>query len=282
MPIDYSIADDIIELSFGKFDKRSTKLKFPVPGSLSKNISALIEGQDQTLSHANVSMLATASVEMWHRAVHSFLWSVALTNSSPLWASVTGYYSSHFVMRALAYSMGIIKSFRKRKAVQITFSGGQCVCTILEDRYKKKGEHEFYWMVVKEYPAFSSNDLFRKNNITSSRSDSYHRTYANYTDHINSFVPLDLPEREHIKETVERISRIRVNSITNTAIELDAYPDVRNVQILAYQRIIAYRDFFDQKLSANRFWQAHRTPNWCRDTMLYQVETQGLEAPAHS
>lgn len=279
MPIDYTEADRICELTFGKFRAATLGLGFSPHGLLSQKIVDLINGKIATLPHNEAHILATASVEMWHRSIHSFLWAIALTDRSPLWASITGYYASHFVMRAFAYSMGIFKSFCLHKAIQITLQSGHCVATVLEGKKYQKGEHSFYWMAVKDHPNLNSNPLFRDNYERDPKSDSAHRTYANYMDHINSFVPLDLLERDHIKETVERISRIRVNSITNTAIELGVYPDVKTVQILAYQRIIAYRDFFDQKLSDNRFWQAHRTPNWCRDTMLYQVETQSLEVP---
>ncbi len=279
MPIDYTEADRVLELSFGKFSsRRSLGLGFPRRGSLSNMVSNLIGKQDATLQHRDAHLLASASVEMWHRAIHSFLLSVAVTDHSPLWASVAGYYSSHFIMRAFAHSMGLFKSFTRRAAVQVVRRNGSFYCDQLETGLNQ-GEHLFYWRVVSEHPAFEHNGLFRTNNIRSSKSESFHRTTANYTDHLNDFTSLAFPNEEDMKDSVQRISRIQVNLGTSPSIELDGFPDIINVQVLAYQRIIAYRDFFDQKLSANRFWQAHRTPNWCRDTMLYQVETQSLEVP---
>ncbi len=278
MPVDYSVADRITELSFGSFSRRpSLGLGFPPRGSLSKKIVELIDGEIATLPDNEAHMLATASVEMWHRAIHSFLLSVAVTDRSPLWASVAGYYSSHFVMRAFAYSMGLLKSFKGRAAVQIVLIGDDLCCERLTENKYNKGEHEFCWMVVSEHPAIEPNTLFRTNSIRASKSDSFHRTTANYTDHINSFARLAFPEEESMKESVQRISRMRGDLGANPSIELNGYPDIINVQILAFQRIVAYRDFFDQKILDNRFWKAHRTPQWCRDTMLYQMEAPGLE-----
>ncbi len=279
MPIDYSISDNIRKLSFGKFSaRRSLGLGFPPHGSLSRIIRDLMNGTIKTSDHSDAHMLATASVEMWHRAIHSFLLSVAVTDRSRLWASVAGYYSSHYVMRAFAYSMGLFKSFIEGAAIQVVILDENLSCLKLEGEKYKKGEHSFYWMVVKEHPAIRPNALFRINPPKSEKSESFHRTTANYTDHVNDFTRLVFPDGASMRESVQRISRMRRNLDTNSSIELNGYPDVINVQILAFQRIIAYRDYFDQKVSDNRFWKAHRTPQWARDTMLYQVESTGLEA----
>src|SRR5437660_12593671 len=119
MPIDYSAVDPVLGLSFAKLDRPAAKLDFPQPGTLARLFSHLIKsgGAEAALPHQNSSMLATAGVEMWHRAIHSFLWSIALTERSPMWASVLGYYASHFVMRAFAHAMGIFKSFTERRVV---------------------------------------------------------------------------------------------------------------------------------------------------------------------
>src|SRR5882672_5891282 len=152
MPIDYSSADRVLELSFGKLNKNSARMDFPEPGTLSNVFSALLDSSGAAavvLPHDQCQMLASASVEMWHRAIHSFLWSVALTEASPLWASVSGYYSSHFVMRAFAYALGIYKSFIKKKGIQIVLGQGQFILSEVET---KDGEHPFYWKVVHSHP----------------------------------------------------------------------------------------------------------------------------------
>jgi len=223
MPIDYISADRVFELSFGKFDKRHAKMNFQEPGTLSKCFSPLIsEWKDDpaaapTLSHQHSPMLASAGVEMWHRAIHSFLWSVTMTKSSPLWSSVTGYYASHFVMRAFAHSMGIFRSFIRQTAFQVVVQSGHFVCTRLPDR---GGEHAFYWKVVKGHPRLVSNPLFRENNEREDnrkedQSDVLHRNFANYADHLDSFTALDFSTtKEVLSERVERISRIRRCSVT--------------------------------------------------------------------
>ena len=277
MPIDYSTTNRVVELSFGKLDKPSAKLDFPKPGTLSQHFSALLQKAGTgscTLSHQQSPMLASAGVEMWHRAIHSFLWSLALTERSPLWASVSGYYASHFVMRAFAHSMGIFKSFTQRKAIQVLMDKGQFVCSPLES---KDGEHAFYWKAVKGHPTLSPNPLFRENSERDSKSDSAHRTFANYTDHVDSFLPMEFPALETVAESVEKISRIRLHSVTEPSRE--DFPDLQNVQILAFQRIVAFHDFIDDLVPKNRFWRAHRRPSWCEGVMVFQVDNQGLEQP---
>lgn len=283
MAIDYITADRIVDLTFGKLDKPNAKLIFPERGTLSKHLNGLLSRMGTTapiLAHDQSPLLASAGVEMWHRAIHSFLCSVALSKSSPLWASVSGYYSSHFVMRAFAHSMGIFKSFSEKTVIQVSVENGQFVCTPLVWSSKSQGEHAFYWKAVKGHPKLFNNDLFRENNERDIKSDSSHRTFANYTDHMNSFVPLDFPSMNEVADGVERISRIRLHSVTSPSRE--DFPDLQNVQILAFQRIIAFHDFLDEKVHKNRFWRAHRRPDWCKNVMLYQVEEQGLELPQFS
>ncbi|MDO8933869.1 MAG: hypothetical protein Q7U97_15860 [Rhodocyclaceae bacterium] len=279
MSVDYIAADRIVELAFGKLDKPNSKMDFPKPGTLSKHFNVLLSGNNAmpTLSHQHSPMLATAGVEMWHRAIHSFLWSVALTKSSPLWASVSGYYASHFVMRALAHSMGIFKSFAQKKVIQISVEKGQFVCAPLKWSSSGTGEHAFYWKAVKGHPKFLTNDLFHENSERDPKSDSAHRTFANYTDHLCAFPPLEFPKVEELADSVEKISRIRLHSVTHPS--RDDYPDLQNVQILAFQRILAFQDFLDDKVPKSRFWRAHRRPGWCNNVMLYQVEDQQLEQP---
>lgn len=281
MPIDYASADRVVELSFGKLDKPSAKMDFPKPGMLSRHLSTLIGGSTATPTflHQDSPMFASAGVEMWHRAIHSFLWSVSLTEGSPLWASVTGYYASHFVMRAFAHSMGIFKSFTKKVAVQVVVQNGQFVCTQLTD---KGGEHAFYWKAVKGHPRFTSNPLFRENNEREDnkkedKSDALHRNFANYADHLDSFAPLKFSSTKEVAERVEKISRIRRHSVTAPTPQRDDFPDIDKVQILAFQRIITFHDYLDNNVQKNRFWRTHRRPSWCKDVMSFQVEDQGPE-----
>lgn len=274
MAVDYVVADRVVELAFGKFDKPNARLGFPASGSFTRQLSALFDGHSAApvLPHQNCSMIASAGVEMWHRAIHSFLWSVALTKSSPLWASVSGYYASHFVMRAVAHSIGIFKLFAKKSQVQVSVDNGQFICSPLVFGKNMGGEHAFYWRVAKEHPRFKLNDLFRENSERDPRSDSAHRTFANYTDHLCSFPPIEFSNVNELAISVEKISRIRLHSVSSPSRE--DYPDLQNVQILAFQRILAFQDFLDEKVPENRFWRMHRRPDWCKNVMLYQVDDQ--------
>jgi hypothetical protein len=275
MSIDYSSVDHVMRLAFAKLDGSGGGPDFPAPGSLSAYINGrLTVGPDCTIAHSHVGMVASASVEMWHRAIHSFLWSVALTKSTPLWASISGYYASHFVMRAFAYSMGVFKSFVKRTAVQVTVDHGHFMCSPFS---AADGEHAFYWKIVRRHPDLIANSLFKDNSERDPKSDSSHRTFANYTDHVGKFVPLGIPSSVAIASDVERISRIRLHSVESPA--RDDYPDIHNVQILAFQRIVAFQDFLDGKVPDNKFWRRHRRPIWCRDLMRYQVDELQLDAP---
>src|SRR5437660_9704152 len=117
MPIDYSGADDVLQLSFGALNRGSAPLAFPSRGILSGYVSDWLDPSasgPQVVRPIEGRCFASAAVEMWHRAIHSFLCSVALTETSPLWSRITGYYSSHFVMRAFSHALGFFKSFRRR------------------------------------------------------------------------------------------------------------------------------------------------------------------------
>jgi len=256
MPIDYLSADQVLELSFGKLDRQAARLDFPKPGTLSNQVSSLIGGAGAgALTHQHSSMLASAGVEMWHRAIHSFLWSVVLTETSPLWSSNTGYYASHFVMRAFAHSLGIFKSFTKRAAIQVVVRNGHFICNQLNEN---RGEHAFYWRAVKEHPTLAPNPLFRENNEREDnkkedQSDSLHRTFATYTDHLNSFKAVNVPPVEEVTQRLEKISHIRRCSVTAPTPQRGRFPDLDKVQILAFQRIVAFHDFLDDKVPKNRF-----------------------------
>ena len=82
---------------------------FPHPGSLAEELRKDINpkgGGSFRLSSVHSVLFATAAVEMWLRAVHSFLISSSLEKASPIWSSISGYYASHYVMRAFAHLHG--------------------------------------------------------------------------------------------------------------------------------------------------------------------------------
>jgi hypothetical protein len=276
MATDYGSTEKVLELTFAKWNASSVLNSFPQQNALALKLEEIFArpgASNAVFAHTSCRLLASASVEMWHRALHSFLYSVALTENSPIWASVAGYYASHFVMRAFAHSFGFFKSFSARKIVQYTLTGNTFVCTVVDER--DSGEHKFYWKIVKDHPHFSTNPLFRYNSDRDPKSDCAHRNYANYSDHINSFKAVSPWLAARVEESVEKISRIRKHSVTGPSRE--GYPDLLNVQILAYQRIVTYREYMDDKLTNNKFWKLHRDPLWCRKPMRYELEDSAPE-----
>jgi len=283
MKIDYASADKVMKVTFDRVSGKG--LAFPEKGTLSELVKDTLGDPSKgmpVVPHQKCHLLASASVEMWHRAIHSFLWSVALKDRSELWSSVTGYYSSHFVMRAFAHALGIYRSFTHRTVFQLNFEKGSLVCNSITDR--KHGEHQFYWSVVKEYPRFLTDSIFSYNHESGvgkkgfEQSDYLHRNFANYTDHIDHFSELSFPKVPDLSKLIAQISIRRKHSV-----ELPRrarYPDLQAVQTLAYQRIVAYRDFLDERVPRNAFWDAHRDPVWARPLMnKYTLETESIAAP---
>ena len=88
---------------------------FPAAGALSKALTDLATPKTKAsyeiaLRPAVAKLFCKAGVDSWMRAVHSFLISTALTDGSPIWASVTGYYSSHYSVWLLLTSLDFSSS----------------------------------------------------------------------------------------------------------------------------------------------------------------------------
>src|SRR6266852_6828124 len=101
--IDASLRNQI-EMAFAPLNTAAAANAFPAPASLSDLLCRIhATGPNTRTHHRDVmeaaKLFATASVNMWLRAVHSFLISASLTNVSPTWAAVAGYYSSHYSVR---------------------------------------------------------------------------------------------------------------------------------------------------------------------------------------
>lgn len=279
MPIDYAIADQVAELSFKCLDSPKAKLSFPEHGKLSDHLNGLLSQQpadNPAFTHIHMPLLASAGIEMWHRAIHSFLWSVALTDNSPIWASVSGYYSSHYVMRAFAHSMGIFKLFRQGTGIQIVSENKGWVCLRLD----AGREHAFYWKVAKEHPLLAKNPLFRENHEKEDKpvdkSDAIHRNFANYADHIANFKTIKMCSLDEVIKRVQQISRVhRYGNPEAPAPQRKKFPDILTVQILAFQRIVTFREIFDKKYPKNRFWKTHRNPLWCEKIMSFDIADDG-------
>jgi len=220
-------------------------------------------------------MFTTAAVDIWMRSVHSFLVSASLTEVSPIWASVAGYYSSHYAVRALAHLLGFFQLFSRKRIARLELGGGNYVCTF---NPKKAGEreHRIYWQIVKDDRHFSADPFFTEYNPAIDESDVAHRDRANYADHLSPMFPIFRPlNAETLRSRIDRISEIPFTSPPIPRVS--RYPDVESVQIIAYHRLVRFRDLVDSVVgNGNRFWNVHRNPTWARDYMDFQL-TEELE-----
>jgi hypothetical protein len=262
-----------IERMFGELNRQSAAGAIPEPGTLSDLLSTFVdESSNSNTVPAKPQVLtcfATAAVEMWLRAVHSFLISASLTQASPIWSAVAGYYSSHYSVRAFAHLMGTFQLYRKRRIAYLAKDAGHLVVRI-EKKHSDHREHKFYWKFVSEHPALVKDPFFYAVPDDAPESDGGHRNRANYIDHIDRFpvfVPLDA---ESLERAVERISTVELSSVPIP--RPDHFPDTLSVQFVAYHRIVKFRRFLDETPGVrNRFWKVQRKPQWCPPTMNFSV-----------
>lgn len=280
MKLDESAADSFLEVSFRHLRSRPAT-SWPARAALSNRINGLLKASGSTdpeFPNSDCHLFASASIELWHRAIHSFLVATAMRQTSPIWASVSGYYASHFVMRAVAHALGVFKCYAVAKHVQVIIDNGKLICT--STKASGLSEHEFYWQVVKSHSHFKGLPTFRTNGKKDLKADSSHRVFANYLDHIDAFRTLQEFQIPAIRQAVRRISAFDRHIVTE--VNRGSYPDIENVLILAYQRIVEFREFIDARVGSNRFWKVHRDPAWCQQQMVYFLrETQLPEVKEH-
>jgi hypothetical protein len=275
MKID-AILTEHIKKAFAPLNSQAAAHGFAGPASLSTaldraNPSGAIHILPAVKTAPIAKMFTTAAVDMWLRAVHSFLISASLTNVSPIWASVTGYYSSHYAVRSIAHLLGYFQMFKKAKIVRLELQNGRFVCSITA-KTRPEREHKFYWKIVKASPLFAADPFFTDN--LGDESDSSHRDHANYADHLPAFPQFRPLDENDVRNRIERISDIEVRApiIPNAKV----YPAIESVQIIAYHRVVSYLIRFRELVDAvigtqNNFWNVHRDPSWARAFMDFQV-----------
>jgi hypothetical protein len=254
-----------VRMAFAPLNSEAAVNAFPATAALSGALNLILPigstGHVTRNASADLAkMFTTASVNIWMRAVHSFLVSTSLTTVSPIWASVSGYYSSHYAVRAIAHLMGFFQLFAKKRIVRVEFKNGRYVCSFDP---KKAGdrEHRVYWRIVKQDRHFAADPFFTDNSPlvdqddpTLPRSDIAHRDRANYADHLPQFPVFRPLDALALKDRIDRIS------------------EMESVQIIAYHRIVRFRDLIDTILDeGNRFWNVHRNPMWARDFIDFQL-----------
>lgn len=246
---------------------------FPPPRALSLELGRIVDRarSDKVAVAPKISSLfATAAVEIWHRAIHSFLISAALTEASPIWASVSGYYSSHYAVRAFAHLLGFFQLYSKKKVARLTLQEGRHVIEISKKKICDR-EHKFYWTAVKSDSFFTPNPWFSRNELVDGRfSDVAHRDRANYADHLKVLPVFHALKDDYLRRRIEFISEIEFS--TPTIPSLEKFPDIDAVQVIAYHRMVGVRQFLDEILAAeNRFWRVHRTPGFCVEMIDFQA-----------
>jgi hypothetical protein len=226
-----------------------------------------------------LKLYATSSVEMWLRAVHSFLMSAALTDVSPIWASITGYYASHYIMRAIAHLLGLFKLHNDGLIVTLKPSSNGFMCNFSKCKGIEKREHNFYWKRVKRHSEFATDTLFTEN-IESEKigfpSDIGHRSWANYRDNIDKFHNFSPLTNEELEIRIKFISSMKITAypIPDRTVK---FLDTQSVQVIAYHRIIRYRRLLDETFGKkNRFWSVYRNPSWCPSFMKFQLQAPQL------
>lgn len=262
-----------IEILFSGLNRTAAGHALPHPGTLSIRLQDLVQkakGDVVGVKPELTGLYATAAVEMWHRALHSFLISVCLTEASPIWASVSGYYASHYSVRGLAHLLGYFQLYRNRRIIKVEITGGKHYCHIIKKNAGDR-EHKFYWKTVKDDTTFSGDPFFTFNPEDQDQSDCAHRNKANYSDHVNKFPTFQILSDGFLKERIQRLSEISFSSVPVP--NRQKYPDIESVQLIAYHRIVKFRGFVDGILGGtSRFWKVHRTPPWCSPFLLdFQV-----------
>lgn len=247
----------------------------PAPGTMGEELSNLApklapgDTRDVAVGHNIVKLYATSSVEMWLRSVHTFLMSGALTRVSPLWASVSGYYASHYTVRGIAHLLGFCHLHKKGYVVQLLPSTSGFICRFSRAKGLERKEHAFYWIKVKQHRDFSSNQLFTENLENVDESDCAHRNYANYIDHLEGFPRFDPLTYDELKRRIDFLSKIEV--VAYPIPNKNKYPDIESVQIVAYHRIVEFRELLNRALGdSNKYWLVYRNPDWSRGILTFQ------------
>ena len=267
--------------TFSSLNSVAAANAFPAPRTLSETLEKLAPRGNLTEIRINpdsASYFATAAVDMWLRSVHSFLVSASLTEASPIWASVSGYYSSHYAVRGLAHLLGYFQLFRRKKMVQLRLERGQYICSF-KSKGGTGGEHQLCWKLVKQSAVFQGDGLFTENNPDLDTSDAKHRNHANYSDHLANY--------PHFRALDERTARDRIEYISKIVFDapplprVSEFPDLAYVQVVAYHRLVRFRRMLDEILGGkNRFWKVHRNPPFAMGYVDFQLaEGTGLTQP---
>jgi hypothetical protein len=237
--------------------------KVSPPGSLTGAVDVHVDA-------GTAKYFATASIDIWHRAIHSLLISIVLTRQSSLWSIVSGYYATHYTFRGLAHLLGHFQLFRVKRMVHLRFENGSFICAFRRGHGR---EHDWYRKVVSSDIRFKSDPFFTSP-APSAMLDVEYRDRANYADHLSALLTMSAVDRAAVRNRMLQISRIEVQAPPELTI--DSFPNVEAVQINAYHRVVRFRNFLDETLVNNRLWKVHRNPGWAAEfTDFMTLEARG-------
>jgi hypothetical protein len=130
---------------------------------------------------------------------------------------------------------------------------------------------------VKRDEHFETDPMFCEYNPGADASDARHRGRVNYSDHLFSYYPtFRVLTRKELRERIQLISKIEFQDPPIP--DINRFIDLESVQIVAYHRMVKYRQFLDEALGGgNRFWKVHRNPKFASGLINFQLtEPRGL------
>ena len=117
---------------------------------------------------------------------------------------------------------------------------------------------------------FSQDCLFSDNNDHLQPTDTSHRGFANYKDHVDHFQDFMTLNEEYLITRIRRVSELMTDSPTLP--NHNKYPDLDSVHIIAYARIVRFRSYVDEMIGTkNRYWRYYRSPGWFTKYMDFQT-----------
>jgi len=247
-----------------------TPERLPSTGSLSRLVTSLNTAIGAVVPETEVVLFATGAVEMWRRALYTLILAAMLQDVNVSWGCVAGYYASHYCVRAFAQLFGYFAVYRHRVFVEVSPYGGTYRCNRVQPLSNQmRREHRFYWAMIKRQPRFDQDRLFTTNDDRVSLSDSAHRGFASYADHLyENFRPYPAIERSQLRARLIDLATTSLSGEDSMPIpDRDEYPDLVTVLSVAYLRIYRFREYLDELLPAGggRFWKTHRSPTWSID-----------------
>ena len=142
-----------ITVMFSSLNSKSAGSAYPEAQGVSESAEGplrAVTAETVAAKPSDLTIFATAAVEMWLRAVHSFLISASLTEASPIWTSVAGYYSSRYAIRAFSHLFGLFHLHSSKRLIQLRREGKGWVYEIIRKNAGDR-EHKLYWKYLAEH-----------------------------------------------------------------------------------------------------------------------------------